>query len=55
MPAKELYALCKEREIEAKPRKSEKYYINLLEEYDEAEDDWGDDDDDDEWEEEQNL
>ena len=52
MSAKELYALCKEREIEAKPRKSEKYYINLLEEYDEAEDDWGDDDDDDEWEEE---
>ena len=52
MSAKELYKLCKEREIEAAPRKSAKYYINLLEEYDKAQDDWGDEEDDEEWEEE---
>lgn len=49
MTAKELYQLCKERDIECKPKKSEKYYINLLKEADDAEDDWGDDDD---WEDE---
>lgn len=53
MSPKELYKLCKEREIEAEIRKPAKYYINLLEEYDKAQDDWGDDsDDEDEWEEE---
>lgn len=53
MSPKELYKLCKEREIEAETRKPAKYYINLLEEYDKAQDDWGDDsDDEDEWEEE---
>ena len=53
MSAKELYKLCKEREIEAAPRKSAKYYINLLEEYDKAQDDWGEgEEDDEEWEEE---
>lgn len=52
MSPKELYKLCKEREIEAETRKPAKYYINLLEEYDKAQDDWGDDSDDDEWEEE---
>lgn len=57
MTPKELYKLCKERSIEAEPKKPAKYYINLLEEYDEAQDDWGDDDededyDDEEWEEE---
>ena len=46
MSPKELYKLCKEREIEAKPKKNAKYYINLLEEYDEAQDDWGEDEDD---------
>lgn len=46
---KELYELCKERDIKVPPRKSAKFYINQLEEYDEAQEDWGDDD---EWEEE---
>lgn len=51
MSSKELFKLCKEREIEAKPKKNARYYINLLEEYDEAQDDWGSEDDD-EWEDE---
>ena len=55
MSAKELYNLCKERGIEAKPKKPAKFYINLLEEYDSAQDDWGEEDEDgdydDEWEE----
>ena len=50
MSEKELYKLCMEREIESKPRKNKNYYINLLEEYDEAQDDWGDEDEDDDWE-----
>lgn len=52
MSAKELYNLCKERDIKAVPKKPAKFYINLLEEADKAEDDWGDEDeeDDDEWE-----
>ena len=65
--AKELYKLCQERSIEALPKKNEKYYINLLEENDKAQDDWddedededdglpwanADEDDDDEWEDE---
>lgn len=50
MTAKELYNLCKEREIDCKPRKSKEYYIDLLEEADEeSEDDWGDDEDGDNW------
>lgn len=49
MSAKELFNLCKKRKIDAMPRKSQKYYIKLLEDYDEAQDDWGDED---EWEEE---
>lgn len=52
MTAKELYSLCKERGINVQPRKPEKYYINNLEEYDKAHDDWEDDGDTDEWEEE---
>lgn len=51
MSPKELYNLCKERDIDCVPKKPAKYYINLLKEYDEAQDDWGDDDDKDEWEE----
>lgn len=53
MSPKELYNLCKERDIDCVPKKPAKYYINLLKEYDEAQDDWGDDDmdEDDEWEE----
>lgn len=55
MSAKELYKLCKERDIEVLPKKPEKYYINLLEEYDKAHDDWEDEDEDsdgedDDWE-----
>ena len=53
MSAKELFKLCKERGIDVKPKKSERLYIKQLEEYDQAQDDWGDDDDyddDDEWE-----
>lgn len=50
MSAKELYNLCKERDIDVLPKKSEKYYIKQLEEYDKAQDDWDDDEDDDEWE-----
>ena len=53
MSAKELYKLCKEREIDAETRKPAKYYINLLEEYDKAQDDWGEgEEDEEEWEEE---
>ncbi len=47
MSAQELYKLCKEREIKVAPKKPAKYYINQLEEYDAAQDDWGEDDDDD--------
>ena len=55
MSAKELWKLCKDREIDCQPKKQKQYYINLLEEADKAEDDWGDgedDYDDDEWEDE---
>lgn len=51
MTAKELYELCKERDIKVPTKKPEKFYIKQLEEYDQAQDDWGDDDEDeDEWE-----
>lgn len=60
MSAKELYKLCKERDIECVPKKSERYYMNLLEEWDKAQDDWNDEeepedeaddwDDEEEWE-----
>lgn len=50
MSAPELYKLCKERDIEVEKRKPERYYIRLLEEYDDAQRDWGDDDAGDEWE-----
>jgi hypothetical protein len=54
MSPKELYQLCKEREIDVAPKKPAKFYINQLEEWDKAQDDWGDDeDDDDEWEDEE--
>lgn len=52
MSAKELFKLCKERNIDAQPKKNEKYYINLLEEADKAHDEWEDDeesDEDDDW------
>lgn len=51
MSAKELFRLCKDRDIEALPKKSAKYYINLLEEDDAAHDDWDDEEEDeDDWE-----
>lgn len=47
MSPKELYDLCEERDIEAEPKMKAKYYIELLEEYDEEHSDesneWGDD------------
>ena len=50
---KELFNLCKKRKLDAAPKKSAKYYINILREADKAEDDWGDDDDEeDDWEDE---
>lgn len=49
MTAKELYKLCKERDIEVAPKKPTKYYINQLEEYDKANEDWADEEED-EWE-----
>lgn len=50
MTAKELYKLCKERDIKVAPKKPAKYYINQLEEWDAAQEDWGEEDDEDEWE-----
>lgn len=53
MSAKDLYKLCKERDIKVAPKKPAKYYINQLEEYDAAQEDWDDEDEDDEeWEDE---
>lgn len=43
----DLYKLCKERNIEAEPKKPAAYYVNLLEEADKAEEDWGDEEDED--------
>lgn len=43
MTAKELYDLCKKRGLEVLPKKRERYYINILEEADEAEDEWEED------------
>lgn len=51
MSAKELYNLCKERGIDVKPKKPTKFYINQLEEYDAAHEDW--EDEEDEWEDEE--
>lgn len=52
MKPQELYKLCKERDIDCKPKKSKEYYIDLLEEADEEDsnDDWSEDEED-EWEE----
>ena len=52
MTAKELYSLCKEREIDVKPKKSSSYYIDKLEEYDsQSDDDEWEDEEEDEWDE----
>ena len=52
MKPQELYKLCKERDIDCKPKKAKEYYIDLLEEADEEDsnDDWSEDEEDD-WEE----
>lgn len=52
MSPKELYQLCKEREIKVPPKKPAKFYINQLEEYDKAHEDWEDEEEEDEWEDE---
>jgi hypothetical protein len=49
MSAKELYVLCKKRNVKAEPKKSEKYYIRLLEEADQASEEWEDDEDEEDW------
>lgn len=47
---KELYKLCKERNITVEPKKKKDYYIDLLETYDiNAEEDGDEDDDDYDW------
>lgn len=51
MSARELYSLCKERNIDVMPKKPEKYYIKKLQECDQAEEDWEDEEDD--WEEDE--
>ena len=55
MSAKELFALCKERDISVPPKKPAKFYINQLEEYDKAQEDWGEEDEEsgDDWEDEE--
>lgn len=53
MKPQELYKLCKERDIKCKPHKTKEYYIDLLEEYDEEEqdsDEWEDEEEEDDWE-----
>ena len=50
MSPKELYNLCIEEGIDAKPKKSKEYYIELLEAHDEEEDDWNEGEDEvDDW------
>ncbi len=53
MTPKELYKECQNRGIDCAPKKTAKYYINLLEEDDAAHDDWDDEEDDDDWEDEE--
>lgn len=55
MSPQELFKLCNERDIKVPPKKPAKFYIRQLEEYDKAQDDWGDDDegDSDDWEDEE--
>jgi hypothetical protein len=49
LSAKELYKLCKDREIKVKPKMDEEYYIEKLEEFDEAHSDEDDEDGEEEW------
>lgn len=51
LSAKELYKLCKERDIDVEPKKPAKYYITKLEDDDsKKEDGWDDEEEDDDWE-----
>ena len=50
MTAKELYKLCKERDIEVLPKKSSSYYITKLEDDDSKKEDGWDEEDEDDWE-----
>ena len=51
LSAKELYKLCKDRDIEAKTKQKPKYYIELLEDDDsKKEDGWDDEEEEDDWE-----
>jgi hypothetical protein len=52
MTVKELYALCKERDLDPLRKKKARYYISLLEDDDAAEDDWSDDEEDDDFDDE---
>ena len=51
MSAKELYKLCKERDIDVAPKKPAKYYIKKLEDDDSKSEDGWDEEEDDDWEE----
>lgn len=51
LSAKELYKLCKERDLDVEPKKAAKYYITKLEDDDsKKEDGWDDEEEDDDWE-----
>lgn len=53
MSPRELYDLCVKRKIKVPARKPAKFYINQLEEYDEAHNDWDDEEEEeDDWEDE---
>ena len=53
MSPKELYDLCMKRKIKVPVKKPAKFYINQLEEYDQAHDDWGEEGKEDDWEDEE--
>lgn len=62
MSPKELYNLCEEREIEAEPKMKKSYYVNLLEEWDEDQQQNDgymnspeEDDESDDWDEEEEI
>ena len=53
MKSQELYKLCKKRDIDCEQRKSKEYYIDLLEEADEEENETDEWDEEEEWEEDE--
>lgn len=52
LSAKELYNLCKERDIKVEPKKAAKYYITKLEDDDSKKEDGWDDEEEDDWDDE---